>query len=275
MKCCITAAAVLAGLCLAPAAQGQVNDFNAWSLVEDPPHANLAASIDAASQATLTGTGPVPTAADIGYASVNANTPAAATAGYAFDPAASFAFALDYDLTVAGTTGGIAIGMGIGGDVGGEDSAGVALAAANGTLLTGNRAARVNDAAVVNEIFALTPAAIGSLHLSFDASTGDITVGLGGTGDNAPAAGPNTTGVLDGDDVYSAWGLGNDLLLASFFLRSQGLPAQSIDPWATGDATAVFSDFRVTSGAAVVVPEPASAALALGAVAALARRRPR
>ena len=256
---------------LAPAsAVATITDFNNWTLVEDPPNANMSASVDSATQVTLNATGLVPNATDIGYQSVNGNTPATSTAGDAFDPTASFSIAVDYDWSLVNAMGGTGIGFGIGEDGAGENSAGIALVGTNGAVFGTGAAARINNADTLTPI-ALGGGTSGSFIVEYDAVTGDILVGTGVVGSST--AGAVTFAVLPGADVYDLWNADgdDDLLLASFFLRSQDGIAPALT---SGSTTAVFSNFRVFEGSAVEVPEPSSLALlSLGGLLVTCRRR--
>ena len=256
-------------LSLTPAAAfASVTDFNNWTLAEDPPHPGMSGSIDSASQVTLNAVGPVPDATDIGYQSVDGNTPATSTSGYAFDPTASFAVSVDYDWSFASALGGSGIGFGIGEDGAGDNSAGVALAAVNNTILGTAAAARSSNGQVLQTV-AVGGSATGSFHVAYDATSGDITVGTGTVGANAPTA----TSTLAGSAVYDFWNTDadDDLLLVSLFLRSEDDAGSAL---ALGSTTAVFSDLRVVSGSPVQVPEPSSLALlGLGGLLVVRRRR--
>jgi hypothetical protein len=267
-----TPVALAVTLLAAPLAAAQITDFNTWTLVEDPADPNMSAAIDSASQATLTATGPVANAVDIGYQSVNGTTAAASTSGFAFDPTTSFSIAVDYDLSFTSTVGGTGIGLGIGEDGAGANSAGVAIGNIASLPAAAAAVARADNQPAAQTPFAALPAAVGSLHVAFDGLAKTITVGLGSTGANSPDAPAPTLPA----SVYNLWNTDadDDLLLASFFLRSD-----DTDPFSaaltTGSVAAVFSDFRVTSGTAVAVPEPATALLLAGLPMLVARRRRR
>lgn len=251
---------------MATQARAGFDDFNNWTLVEDPADPNMSANVDSAAAVTLNAIGPVPNAVDIGYQSVDDDTVAASTAGYAFDPMQSFAIAVDYDLSFLGSPdGGIGIGFGIGEDADGTNSAGVALAFNDGAGLATAGVARVNDVDAASPI-AIGAAADGSMHVSYDATTGDIVVGVGTVGDSTPS----TSTTLDAADVSDLWQ--GDWLLASLFLRSDAVAGFGV-PFTAGEAEAVFSDVRVTSGSAVFVPEPASIGFLLAGGAMLIGRR--
>src|SRR5687767_7762990 len=101
----------------APSAEAAITDLSTWTLVQDPPNANFTVTPHPTAKILLAGNGAVPSGTDIGYQSVNGPTPAASTAGHAFDPAASFSVAIDYTMSFANTpSGGLAIGFGIGED---------------------------------------------------------------------------------------------------------------------------------------------------------------
>jgi len=254
-------------------ANASINDFNTWTLVEDPDHANFTASIDSPSQLTLTaGDGEVAAGVDIGYQSVNGATASGSTQGYAFDPAQDFALsvAFNFDFGAGPDVGELAIGFGIGEDAGGENSAGVTVYTKDGSLaavpITGAYfgAARVNDA--TQSPLPLTDLSDmnGRFFVSYDAASGSVTVGV--------ADSPSAT-VADSSTTFAAiqpsWPGG--FLLASMFLRSDGVLGQN---WQSGGADAAFSDLRVDEGAAVLlVPEPTSLVLLAGTGLAAIRRR--
>ncbi len=256
----LTAAAVV----IAPLATAQAGtgDFTTWSQVQDPANANFTSSTTS-TQATLNaGNGAVPASTDIGYQSVNGETVATSTGGFAFSKADSFSIAIDYSLSGASQQGTLGIGFGIGEDRDGMDSAGVAMLTNNGTPLAYGSAARINDANQTAHLIAVAASSVGTLFASYDASSGDITVGASGT---AGASSPAGTATYSG--IEHSWS-GVDLL-ASFFLRSDGTLST---PWQGGTEQAVFSNFRILSGSAETVPEPASIAL-LGVGLLFARRR--
>ena len=263
---CPSSWAVLFLVFFGQSAHGAITDFTEWTVVENPPDANFSAS-NTAAQATLSaGNGVIAAGRDIGYQSVNGATPASSTTGYAFNPAADFTVAIDFALTFANSpTGGLAIGFGIGEDGDGMNSVGAGLATVNGTpaLLFGG-AARVNDVTQPLQAIFVGGSLTGSLFATYDASSGDVTVGASQT---PGTAGPTATATFAG--IQNNWS--DSLLLASFFLRSDDTLSQ---PWQSGSGEAVFSNFRVLEGAPVVVPEPASSALlALSGLALLYRTR--
>jgi hypothetical protein len=254
-------AVVLVGFCFtpAPAASG---DLSSWTLVQDPPHASFTASATTTAATLRAIGGPVPGATDIGFMSVNGQTPATSTAGYAFDPSASLALAIDFGLSFSSTpTGMLAIGFGIGEDGDGRNSAGVVLLTSNGAPLfpaSFGAAARVNDINQPAQPLLLAGALSGTFFASYDAATGDVTLGASATpGASAPSASANYAG------LQGAWD--GHLLLASFFLRSES--------WQSGQAEATFANFRILQGAVTTIPEPAL--LPLLGLACLAILRPR
>ena len=77
--CCFAAICWMASA--APVLAGSISDFFNWTQVQDPPHAGMTGGVDTALQVTLTATGAVPAATDIGYQSVNGVDVAGSTAG--------------------------------------------------------------------------------------------------------------------------------------------------------------------------------------------------
>lgn len=255
------------GLCVASASVSHAGilDLTTWTQVQDPPNVNFTASATSTQATLLAGSGAVPSGTDIGYQSVNGLTPATSTAGHAFDPASNFSVAIDFNLAFSNTpTGGLAIGFGIGEDGDGEDSAGVVMLTKNGApQLFFAGAARINDVTQPPQGIFVGASLTGSMFATYDATTGDITLGASPT---PGAASPSGTTTFTG--LQNAWD--NTLLLSSFFLRSDATLGPA---WTSGNAQAVFSNFRVLGGSPTVIPEPASIAmLAFGAMLLLLRR---
>ena len=239
----------IAALCLplvsTTCAHAAVSDLSGWTLVEDPPHAFFSASATA-SEATLSATGgPIPIGTDIGYQSIDGNTTTTSSAGYAFSPLADFAVAIDFDLSFTSASGALGLGFGIGEDGNGENSAGAALVALNGgPFLNFFGAARVNDVTLSPQFTGLGVSLTGSLFATYDAASGDITLGAS---QSQSAASPAATTVFSG--LQTQWaGTG---LLTSFFIRSDDVPIFAPNGWTGGSAQAVFSNMRVLSGTPV------------------------
>lgn len=260
-----SALAAAAGLAvLASTTLGAINDFNNWTLVEDPPSPNFSSQVVNSSQIELSASGgAIPAGTDIGYQSVDGVTPATSTQGYAFDPAQSFSIAVDFSISFPGSASGdLGIGFGIGEDSDGMNSAGVALLTRNGTATAFGGAARINDVTQAPQAIVTLPSLTGAFFVSYDEPTGDVTVGVGAPGAGAASASTTFAG------IQNSWNDG--LLLASFFLRSDGTLGT---PWASGTARASFTDFRVLSGSPVEVPSSGSSALAAIAGVMVFRRR--
>ncbi len=247
------------------AALAQITDFTEWTQITDPFDADFTGSV-ISTQATLTaGNGAIADMTDIAYQSVDGLTPATATSGYSFDPASDFALGIDYTLTFSGSPIGLlALGLGIGEDAAGANSAGIALGTVNG-VAAGKfaGAARVGDVDKPEQETTLDSSLSGSLFVSYDATSGDITVGASQT----PGA-ANATATTTFNAIQDEWA-GGDLLVA-FFLRSE-----SPTGWlGGGTGEAVFSNLRISEGAATEVPEPASLVLmGIGGLAMLSRKR--
>ena len=239
-------------------------DFTTWTQVQDPADAHFTSSATASTATLNAGGGPVPGGTDIGYQSVSGATVATSTHGFYFDPAVSMSLAIDFTVAGSNQSGTLGVGFGIGEDGGGMNSAGAAMLIQNGTPLAYGAAARVND---VNQSAALLGlgSLSGSLFVSYDAGSGDIAVGESTT---AGALTPDASHTYSG--IEHLWD--GDGLLASFFLRSDSSLGT---PWQSGDETATFSNFRVLSGSATAVPEPASIAILGVGMPLIARRRRR
>lgn len=232
---------------------GTIMNFNDWTLVQDPPHANLSSSVDSGSQVTLRATaGPIPVGTDIGFQSVNSLDVAASTSGWAFDPAFDFSIAADFALAFSSPTGGFSIGLGIGEDRDGTDSAGVVLSSLNGGSLFFAGAGRSNDIDAPPVVIGVPGQATGRFIVAYAAGSGDVTLGVSTDGDDTP----------EGQGTFSAiqnsWD--DESLLVSFFARADN----GVASWNSGTADATFTNFHVISGspfAVSAVPEPSSVGL--------------
>lgn len=249
-------------------ASAQISDLTNWTLLEDPPNALMNASVTPGAATLTAGNGVIASGTDIGYASVDGPDVANSTAGFYFDPDSDFRVAIDFDLSFASNTppiGGLAVGFGIGEDVAGADSAGITALTQSGPLPIGalGVASRDGDALADASVLSFTPISTGSLLIAYTASTGDITGGYSAIPGDGMA---QVSGTLT-----AAQNLWDDQgLLVSFFLRSDATLGSA---WSTGDATAVFSNFRVLEGEAITIPEPTSALLLVTAGAGLLLRR--
>ena len=243
-----------------------ISDFSTWTLVQDPPNANMTASLDSAVQTTLNASGAVPAGVDIGYQSVDGNLTAGSTSGYYFSASENFQVAIDFDVAAVASVGLAAVGMGIGEDGAGANSAGPALAIVSGVASTFSGGARIDDVTQPPALFGPSAALSGRFFVAYDSATGDVEYGVSTTkGDAAPTH----TGVFPG--LQNDWN-DNDLLV-SFFLRSDMF---IFPPLSSGSVEVVFSNFEVLSGTPVAaVPEPTVAALLLTVAAAAGCRRRR
>ncbi|MEQ8846529.1 hypothetical protein [Botrimarina sp.] len=258
--------ALAALLAAAPhASAATITDLTTWTLVEDPAHPNMSAVQDSLLLSTLAASGAVPSGTDIGFASLDGADAGASLSGYAFDPAQPFSVAIDFDVSAVDSVGGGAIGFGIGEDIDGVDSAGVVLGLLNGSPVAFLGSGRVGDVDVAPVSFPVVPFKTGRFFVDYDPA-GPITLGINAT---LGAANPSMTQTLNG--LPAQWD--GEPLLVSFFLRSQS--AGPISGFASGEVTAVFSNFAVTSGAPFAVPEPSALAgvVSLVGLAAPIRRR--
>ena len=252
------------------ATAGPITDFNCWTEVVDPAHPNFSSSIDSPSQVTLSANGGVPLATDIGFKSINGLTAALSNSGNVFDPAFDFSLAIDYDFNpqfLLGV-GGMTLGFGIGEDADGMNSAGIVLTTTSPGLpvASSGGAARVDDVDQLPLLVTLFSEYEGSFFVSYEAASGNVTVGIGDTG----AAAPEFTGTFNG--IQNSWD--NVKLFPSFFIRSDNALNMA---WASGSADAIFSNFRILEGVAMeLIPEPTTLGLAvLGCLGIFARRRKR
>jgi hypothetical protein len=251
--------AVLGWLVLLPCviregrADFEFSNFSQWTPVADPPDPNFSSSATDSTAVLSAGNGGIASGVDIGFQSANGATASNSTSGFKFDPGADFSLAITYSLSFSGSPAGLlGIGFGIGEDSDGMNSAGAAVATFNGApALFFSGAARVNDQDQLLDLSPLTAATSeGTLFVGYEAASGNVTIGASSMVD---ADSPQASGVFSG--IQDQWSDGD--LMASFFLRSQttaGLPAWQ----GGGTADAVFSNFRVLNGTAIVVPEPGS-----------------
>ena len=250
-------------------ANGDVTDLGNWYEVADPPHPGFAASQTSVTAILTAADIEIPASTDIGYQSVNGPTPDGSTSGFYFDPVSDFSIAIDYSLSFSGTPEGLlGLGFGIGEHLDGSNSAGVAMATVDGNPSgTFTAASRINDVTQFPPPPINVPASLsGSLFIEYVASSGDVIVGAS----TSAAATPAETVTLSG--IQNQWT--DDKLLASFFLRSDSVPFGPSN-WKGGQATAMFTNFRVLSGDPVAIPEPGPATLflAVASFAGLRRKR--
>ncbi|MEM0982346.1 MAG: GC-type dockerin domain-anchored protein [Planctomycetota bacterium] len=262
MKTLNTACGLFAAAALSGQAAGQISNISMFTLVEDPASAFFDSAVDSATEVRLlaldaTGT-PVAAGTDLGFQSVDGMTVNGSTMGFAFNPALSFSIAIDYAASFMSPSDGLSFGFGIGEDQAGSNSAGVAFATQNGfpaaIPVAGpvGGAARVNDATVAAlvspAVSSTSNTLVGSLHVAYDAMTGEITVGRGVAG----AAMPSSSAVFSAAEVSDQWA--GDPLLVSFFIRSDEVSVpffgSVVTPWESGTGEVAFSNLRVLSGAA-------------------------
>ncbi len=248
-------------------ALSNIEDFNTWTLVEDPPHPGLQANIDTPTQILLSANGAIPAATDIGYQSVDGIDVANSTTGFYFSASENFEVAVDFAVSTEASLGLAGIGFGIGEDGNGANSAGMGLAIANGSPLAFSGAARINDVTQSPLLFGTTATLNGRFFVSYDGASGDVTVGVNST---LGAASPSETMVFSG--IQNNWS--GDPLLVSLFLRSDSV---IFPPLSSGTVDALFLNMTVLDGmATAVVPEPTSGMpICMGSLALLAARRKR
>ena len=247
----LTATSVVLLLLSSLPVSGDILDFNDWTTVQDPPHAGLSASADSATQVTLSAASqPIPHATDIGFQSISGVSPATSGAGFAFDSANSFSVGVDFALTLNSAVGGLGLGFGIGEDSNGSNSAGVVLLTSSGVALPFGAAARINDTNQPPQAIPILSSLTGRFIAAYDATSGDVQLGVSTNGDNVPEG----TATFSG--IQNSWVGGQ--LFPSLFLRSDDTLGTA---WTSGTADAVFTNFQVTSGTPVSVPEPSGMGL--------------
>ena len=234
--------------------QASVVSFNEWTIGYDPFDADFSGTASADQATLLAASGEITAGTDIAYFSVNGATVESSSSGYGFSPSSSFSIAIDYDLSFSSANGVLGIGFGIGEGTSGDHSAGVGMLTYNGfptsTFTAVGRVDGVNQSFSGNPpgSLGLAAALSGSLFVSYDAGSGDVTVGAS-----------HTKGASTASHTFTMSGIQNDWneadLLASFFLRSESIPGVA-SGWSSGTADAVFSNFRVQEGTPTVVPEP-------------------
>ena len=252
-------------------ASAAITNFDQWSLVEDPAHDGFDGSASADSASLTVGNVAIPAGTDIGFQSINGQTPGTSTSGFYFDPSSDFRLAIDYEWSFSNSpTGFLGLGFGIGEDSDGANSAGVAVGSSNGsTLMTFGGAARIGDMDQTPFVVGVTTSPTqGSMFVEFEAATGNISL-------SASTVKGATSGLEIGTYAGIQKNWSGDKLMASFFVRSGQLPFFS--NWKGGNANAVFSNFRVLNGNPVAIPEPTGIGFlaALGIIATATRRRNR
>lgn len=277
----LTAITAVAACAIAASASAQITDLTTWQFYYDndpgPGPLQDATTGSAApnlAQLNFLNDVDVPAGYDIGFSSINANTVADATSGYYFSAAQNFTIRMHFTLALTDPNGFVAIGMGIGEDRKGVNSAGIGFGVGTGLFNAASYgAAATNNDSPITSTFSLVEAAdnnyAGSLTVSYDAISGDVTVGAAqGLGSPDPLA-PAQSFTFDGTTDLGAWA-GDDLLV-SFFLRSDDPSIYS--NWTGTAAQAEFFDFTIVEGTPIQVPEPSSLALLGIAGLGIIRRR--
>ncbi|QDV75269.1 hypothetical protein [Botrimarina mediterranea] len=259
------------------ATAASITDFSNWTLVEDPAHPGMSATIDGPSQASLARSGPIPNGADIGFASVNGDTVSTSDAGWYFSPDQDFQIAIDFSsITSAGSVGAGVFGFGVGEDASGSNSAGIGVMSIDSIQAGYLAAGRVNDIDVIGQFFSTEPLlpgsairqgqAVGRMFLSYDSSTGDVSLGVSNT---VGATQPEEAQTLSG--IAESWS--GRPLLVSFFLRSQQVPMVHSE-LRDGATNVQVGPLIVLHGTPITIPEPTSGVLAiLGALGVLAVKK--
>ncbi|MEM6334068.1 MAG: PEP-CTERM sorting domain-containing protein [Planctomycetota bacterium] len=262
------AALSFAALAIAPAS-AQITDFNAWTLIQDPPDPDLAATIATdGSKATLTATAPVARTTSIGLASINGQDVASSTQGFFFDPANSFKIAVDFDARTNAQNPPDTVflfGFGVGEATDRDNSV--------TTVFTWERADffptffSVVDLAMVDgrsqwgSFLSASPGQ-GSLFVQYDAESGDVFTGFAS---DVNATNPEIESAFPA--IQNDWD--EKRLIVSIYLHGG-----TGDNTTGGGIEATFSNFRVLDGTPIAIPEPASLTLlAAAAGLALTRRR--
>ena len=257
-------ACVLLFVAAGPLSAATLGTYDAWTLVEDPPHPGMSANVDSATAVTLQASGSVPAGVDIGYQSVDGGTVGASTAGWYFSPTADFSLAVDYAVTGTDPVGVTAIGLGFGEDAGGANSGGAVLTFLNGAPLAFGGAARTNDVSTLAPLgAALAPS--GRLFVGYEAVSGDVTFGYSTSQGSLV---PTVSGSFGGRQ--NGWTESD--LLVSLFLRSAAVPPL-FGPLQSGSFGVTFGAVEVLTGAPAAVPLPAATWLMISALAGLLGRR--
>ena len=217
-------------------AAADITDFNTWTQVEDPAHPNFESSVDSASQITLTASGgPIPAGTDIGYQTINGLTPATSTQGYYFDHNFDFSVAVDFNMNFSNANGVLAFGFGIGEDQDGMNSAGVTLVTIDGMPSSFAHASRINNENnEVGQITGPTPQTSARMITTYDASSGDIVVGVSTNNDDIAEGSYTFAGLQE------AWSDGN--LMVSFFIRSDEV--LTFEPWQSGSSNTTVTNLE-------------------------------